>query len=151
MFYMMFLVSESPPRDRDKTLPKAPRARGLSSSCQSNFLKSYHKFKRKSLSHFIFRISTKNQLKNLNQTSVSPLNLKFKILTKPSFRILIKIQLHNLNKSSAAKCLTNSRFKLSPKLQNLNLDQPLCSIGLSEIGAEGQKVQKSKLVTYFLL
>ena len=26
-----------------------------------------------------------------------------------------------------------------------------CILGLSEIGAEGQKVQKSKLVTFFLL
>ena len=26
-----------------------------------------------------------------------------------------------------------------------------CALGLSEIGAEGQKVQKSKLVTFFLL
>ena len=41
-----------------KTLPKAQRTRGLSSSCQSNLLKSYHKFKHKSWSHFIFKIST---------------------------------------------------------------------------------------------
>ena len=46
-----------------KTLPKAQRTRGLSSSCQSNILKSYHKFKRKSWWHFIFRISTKHQVK----------------------------------------------------------------------------------------
>ena len=46
-----------------KSLPKAQRTRGLSSSCQSIFLKSYHKFKHKSWSHFIFRISTKLQLK----------------------------------------------------------------------------------------
>ena len=31
-----------------QTLPKAQRTRGLSSSCQSNFLRSYHKFKHKS-------------------------------------------------------------------------------------------------------
>ena len=48
MFCKMFL----------KTLPKAQWTRGLSSSCQSNFLKSYHKFKHKSWSNFIFRIST---------------------------------------------------------------------------------------------
>ena len=42
-----------------KTLPKAQRTRGLSLSCQSNFLRSYHK----SWSHFIFRIPTKHQLK----------------------------------------------------------------------------------------
>ena len=46
-----------------ETLPKAQRTRGLSSSCQSNFLKSYQKFKHKSWSHFIFRISTKHQQK----------------------------------------------------------------------------------------
>ena len=46
-----------------KTLPKAQRTRGLSSSCQSSFLRSYHNFKHKSWSHFIFRISTKLQLK----------------------------------------------------------------------------------------
>ena len=51
-------------------LPKAQRTRGLS---------SYH------------RISIKHQLQNLNQTSPSRLNLKFKILTKPSFRISTNI------------------------------------------------------------
>ena len=51
---------------------------------------------------FMFRISSKHQL--LSQTSASPINLKFKILTKPSFRILSKIPLHNLYKTSAAKC-----------------------------------------------
>ena len=46
-----------------KTLPKAQRTRGLS---------SFHKFKHKSWSNFIFRISTRHQLQNLNQTSVFP-------------------------------------------------------------------------------
>ena len=46
-----------------ETLPKAQRTRGLSSSCHSNFLRSYHKFKNNSWSHSIFRISTKPQLK----------------------------------------------------------------------------------------
>ena len=32
----------------NKTLPKAQRTRGLSSSCQSSFLRSYHNFKHKS-------------------------------------------------------------------------------------------------------
>ena len=50
-----------------KTLPKAQRTRRLSSSCQSNLLRSYHKFKHKSWSHFIFRISTKHQLKILTK------------------------------------------------------------------------------------
>ena len=53
--------------------------------------RSYHKFKHKSWSHFIFRISTKHQLKISHQTLASPLNLKFKILTKSSFRISTKI------------------------------------------------------------
>ena len=46
-----------------QTLPKAQRTQGLS---------SYHKFKHKSWSNFIFRISTKHHLQNLNQTSASP-------------------------------------------------------------------------------
>ena len=65
-----------------KTLPKAQRTRGLSSSYQSNFFRSYHKFLQKSWSNLIFKISTKNQLQYRNQTSASRLNLKFKILTK---------------------------------------------------------------------
>ena len=75
-----------------KTLPKAQRTRGLS---------SYHKFKHKSWSNFIFRISTKHLIQNLNQTPAFPQNLSFKILTKPSFRI--SIQLHNLYKTLAEK------------------------------------------------
>ena len=43
-----------------ETLPKAQRTRGSS---------SYHKFKHKYWSNFIFRISTKHQLQNPNQTS----------------------------------------------------------------------------------
>ena len=58
-----------------ETLTKAQRTRGLRSSGQSNFLRSYHKFKHKSAS-----------TKNLNQTTASPQNLKFKVLTKPSFK-----------------------------------------------------------------
>ena len=52
-----------------KTLPKAQRTRGLSSSYQSYFFRSYHKFLPKSWSNFIcyirqrinFKISTKHQ------------------------------------------------------------------------------------------
>ena len=54
-----------------ETLPKAQRTRGLSSAYQSNFLRSYHKFLHKSWSN-VFRISTKHQLQNLNQTWASP-------------------------------------------------------------------------------
>ena len=46
-----------------ETLPKAQRTRGLNSSCKSKFLRSYQKFENKSWSHFIFRISSKHQLK----------------------------------------------------------------------------------------
>ena len=91
-----------------KTLPKAQRTRGLSSSYLSNFLRSYHEFKHKSWSNFIFRISTKHELQNFNQTSASQLNLKFTILS----RISTKIQLHNLYKTSATKCWTSSSFKI---------------------------------------
>ena len=58
----------------DETLPKAQRMRGLSSAYQSNFFRSYHKFLHKSWSN-IFRISTKHQLQNLNQTSAFQHNL----------------------------------------------------------------------------
>ena len=60
-----------------KTLPKAQRTRGLSSACQSNLFRSYHKFLHKSWSDFIFRISTRHQMisistklkiQNLDQT-----------------------------------------------------------------------------------
>ena len=77
--------------------------------------------------------------KNLNQTSASPLNLKFKILTKPSFRISTKIQLHYLYKTSAAKywpnsslkiclnfnfkILTKPSFRISTRIQHHNLNQ----------------------------
>ena len=60
--------------------------------------------------------------KNLNQTSASPKNLKFKILTKPSFRISTKIQLHYLY-----KILTKLQPQILPELQLQNLDQTLCS------------------------
>ena len=85
-----------------KTLPKAQRTRGLSSAQQSNFFRSYFKFLHKSRS-IIFRISTKYQLQNLNQTSSFRQNLNLKLLTKPSFRISTKIKLHNHSPASAAK------------------------------------------------
>ena len=85
-----------------KTLPKAQRTRGLSSAYQSNFFRSYQKFLNKSWSN-IFRISTKHQLQNLNQTSEFRQNLNLKILTKHSFRISTKIELHNHNQASVAK------------------------------------------------
>ena len=72
---------------RNETLPKA---QGGSSSYQSNFLRSYHKFLHKTWSNFIFIILIKNQLQNLNQTSASRLNLKFKILTKTQLQYFVQ-------------------------------------------------------------
>ena len=102
------------------TLPKAQRNRGLSALYQSNFFRSYHKFS--------FRISTKHQLHNLNQTpeSKSRLNLNSKILTKSSFRISTKLQFHNINQTSVSKHWQN--FKISTGLQLQNLDQTSSSI-----------------------
>ena len=51
----------------------------------------------------IFRISSKHQFQNINQTLAFRQNLNSKILTKPSFRISSKIELHNHNQASAAK------------------------------------------------
>ena len=82
-----------------QTLPKAQRTRGLSSSYQSNFFRSYHKFLHKSWSN-IFRISTKHQIQSLNQISAFRQNVNLKILTKPSFTISTKIELHNHNQAS---------------------------------------------------
>ena len=105
-----------------KTLPKAQRTRGLSSSCQSHIASSNTN---------LDRISSSESWLSINKTSASPLSLKFKILTKPSFRISTKIQLHNLYKTSAAKCWTNSSFKILPELQLQNLDQP-CAQSLNK-------------------
>jgi len=97
------LVSLRIPGIVKKTLPKAQRTRGLSSSCQSHIASSNTN---------LDRISSSESWLSINKTSASPLNLKFKILTQPSFRISTKIQLHNLYKTSAAKCWTSSSFKI---------------------------------------
>ena len=102
-------------RQNKETLTKAKRPKRLSSVYKSRLVKSYHKFKHKSWSNFIFRISTKHQLQSLNQRSASPQNLNFKILTKPSFRILTKIQLRNLDQISAAKYWPKFSFQISPE------------------------------------
>ena len=68
-------------------MPKAQRTRGLS---------SYYKFLHKSWSNFIFRISNRYQLQNINQTSASRLILKSKIFTKPSI-----IQMHDCGNTSS--------------------------------------------------
>ena len=107
-----------------ETLPKAQRTRGLSSPYQSNFFRSYHKFLRKSWSN-IFRISTKHQLQNINQTSAFRQNLNLKILTKPSFRISIKNKLHSHKQASAAKKWPNFSFKILPEDQIQNINQTL--------------------------
>ena len=108
-----------------QTLPKAQRTRGLSSAWQSYLFRLYQKFLQKTWSKFIFSISTKRQLQNLNQTSTFQLNLNFKILTKPSFRISTNVKLYDLNQGSAAKYWPIFSFKTSPALQLQNLDQTL--------------------------
>ena len=119
----------------NQTLPKAQRTRGLSSSYQSNLLRSYHKFKHKSWSNssseswLSINFSAKHQYLQISN------KLKIKILTKPSFRISSKIQLHNLYKTSAAKCWTNSSFKIltNPCAQSLNKRLVLCPNVSSQI------------------
>ena len=69
-----FLFSFTRFLTKGKTLPKAQRTWRLSSAYQSS-----NKFKHKSWSNFIFRISTKHQLQNLNQTSASQLILKLSL------------------------------------------------------------------------
>ena len=93
--------------------------RGLSSAYKSYLFRSYHKFKQKSWSNFIFSISTKRQLQNLDQTPACQKSLKFEILTKPSFRISTEIQLHNIYKTSAAKYWPNTRLKILLELKIL--------------------------------
>ena len=121
--------------DSHKTLPKAQRTRGLSSTYQSNFFGSYHKFKHKSWSN-IFRISTLHQLQNLNQTSPFRQNLNLKILTKPnqnldqewtsypqptiSSKIMTKLQLQNLAWTSTSKSWPNLETLCSKSEQKLN-------------------------------
>ena len=87
-----------------KTLPKAQRTRGLSSSCQINSW-VHITSSNTNLDH-ISSSESRLSIKNLNQTSASPLNLKFKILTKPSFRISTKIQ------TPASKSCLNFNFKI---------------------------------------
>ena len=106
-----FLFSFTRFLTKGKTLPKAQQTWRLSSAYQSS-----NKFKHKSWSNFIFRISTKHQLQNLNQTSASQLILKFKIFTKLSIRKSTKIQLLNLYKTSAARYWPNPSFKILPDL-----------------------------------
>ena len=121
-----------------QTLPKVQRTRRLSSSCQTNFLKSYHKFKHKSWSHL--QNLDKASTKNLNLTS-SPLNLKFKILTKPSFRISTKIQLRNLYKTPASKSCLNFKFKIliNPCAQ-LTISEKKCFMTKAQLPNQQQTV-----------
>ena len=101
-------------------------------SCQGNFFRSCHKFLHNSWSNFIFRIWTKHQLQNFKQTSASPLNLKFKILS----RISTKIQLHNLYKTSATKYRPNSSFKFCLNFNFKILTKP-CAQSLNKSLATG--------------
>ena len=59
-FWINFLLKK--PCLKFQILPKAQRTRGLSSSYQSKFLRSYYEFLHRACSNFIFRILTKKQL-----------------------------------------------------------------------------------------
>ena len=120
---------------------KAQRTRCLSSAYQSDLFKVIShfqeqiliKFQSESQSSINFKISTKHQLQNLNQTSASRLNLKFKILTKPSFRISTKIQIHSLYKEISGKILTKLQLENLPEHQLQNLDQASISKSQSNL------------------
>ena len=89
-----------------ETLPKAQRTRGLSSSFQSNLLGHIT-----SSNTNLDQISssdrpTKHQPQNLDQTSASRLNLRFKILTKPNFITSTKHQREITDQTPASEhCL----------------------------------------------
>ena len=116
-----------------KTLSKTQRTRGLSSSCQSNFLKSIRS-SNINLDHILFSESRLSINKKYQpNVSISSKLKKFKILTKPSFRISTKIQLHNLYKTSAAndeqspasKSCLNINFKILTNLVLKSLNKSL--------------------------
>ena len=92
-----------------KTLPKAQRTRGLSSTYQSNFFRSYHKF----------RISTKYQLQNLNQTSAFRQNLSLKSQPRLKFTATTKHQQGNTDQASASNLAWTSTSKSWPNLETL--------------------------------
>ena len=71
-------------------------------------MSSYHKFKHKSCSNFIFRISTKHQLQLQPNISIST---KSSIKLQNIDQISTKIQFHNLYKISAEKSWPNSSCK----------------------------------------
>ena len=93
-----------------KTLPKAQRTRGLS---------SYQKFKHKSWSNFIFRISTKHQLQNstkhqpLHKTKASKSWSNLASESRPRFNFIYEVHLwgYNLYKTSAEKTWPKSSCK----------------------------------------
>ena len=107
-----------------ETLPKAQRTRGLSSSYQSNFLRPYHKFKHKSWSHIIFRISTKHQLKistkhqhiHATQNSKSWPNLAAESRPRFNFITSTKHQRQNAEQTAASNLAWTSTSKSWPTL-----------------------------------
>ena len=53
--------------------------------------------------------------------------------------------------TSTTRTSTTHPYAGHPEKGNMFFGHGFCPLRLSEIGAEGQKVQKSKLVTFFLL
>ena len=88
-------------RQNKETLTKAKRPKGWVPFTKVYWL-SHIRDSNTNLDQILSSESTRHQLKNLNQTSASRQNLKFKLLTKQGFRILTKIQLHNLHKTSTS-------------------------------------------------
>ena len=111
----------------NKTLPKAQRTRGLSSAYQSNFSKSYHKFFRsyhkflnKSWSD-IFRILTKNQLQNLDQTlkpCAQSMNKNLTLWPNFTFQICTKLLSARFSSSTWVTVTTSTSFELSSSHQS---------------------------------
>ena len=56
----LFDTVSAPAKDKDKTLLRAQRTRGLSSAYQSNLFLSYHKYKTNLRSNLVVRKSTKH-------------------------------------------------------------------------------------------
>ena len=115
--FLFFMKGKFKQQCKHKTLPKAQRTRGLS---------SYHKFKHKSW-NFIFRISTKHQLQNLNQTSADqPLHKTWSNLASesgPRFNFKTSTKSKSAEKNwpnSSFKSCLNFNFKILTKPCALN-------------------------------
>ena len=98
----------------------------------NNWLRSHHKFLHKSWLNFIFKISTKPQIHNLNQTLVQKYwpNLaseswpRINFVTSTSSKILTKLQLQNLDQTLCSKFEQKFSFVSKPQLLICNKLSP---------------------------